>query len=69
MIMPATTHATRARDIEPKHPTVEGPVVVRTAVMDKGDGMSATGAASRCLAALGSVLVAFAYSFDGPATL
>lgn len=44
MIMPATTHVARARDIEPRHPTDEGPVVVRTAVVDKCDGMSATGA-------------------------
>lgn len=43
MIMPAATHVTRAGDLEPKRPTVEGPVTVRAAIVDKCDRMSATG--------------------------
>ncbi|EFY91490.1 hypothetical protein MAC_02375 [Metarhizium acridum CQMa 102] len=42
MIMPAATHVTRAGDLEPKCPTVEGPVTVRAAIVDKCDRMSAT---------------------------
>ncbi|EXV05131.1 hypothetical protein X797_002818 [Metarhizium robertsii] len=42
MIMPAATHVTRAGDLEPKRPTVEGPVTVRAAIVDKCDRMSAT---------------------------
>ncbi|OAA52108.1 Cupin, RmlC-type [Metarhizium rileyi] len=42
MIMPSATHVTRAKDLEPTSPTVEGPVTVRAAVVDKCDRMSAT---------------------------
>lgn len=42
MVMPASTHVVRAKDIEPSHPTVEGPVVQRLAVTDRC-GMCASG--------------------------
>lgn len=32
MVMPASTHIVRAKDIQPSHPTVEGPVVQRLAL-------------------------------------
>ncbi|KEY65680.1 hypothetical protein S7711_07513 [Stachybotrys chartarum IBT 7711] len=39
MIMPATTQITRAKDLEPSHPTVEGPIVYRPAVVGQCDRM------------------------------
>jgi hypothetical protein len=43
MIMPSTTHVARAADLEPTHPTVEGPVINRPAVVNKCDKMCASG--------------------------
>jgi hypothetical protein len=43
MIIPSTTHVTHARDLEPSHPTVEGPVIKRPAVVGKCDKMCASG--------------------------
>ncbi|KAF4977132.1 hypothetical protein FZEAL_6320 [Fusarium zealandicum] len=42
MIMPATTNITRAKQLEPSHPTVEGPVTERPAVVGKCDKMFLT---------------------------
>ncbi|KGQ09519.1 hypothetical protein BBAD15_g5140 [Beauveria bassiana D1-5] len=43
MIMPASTHVTAAKDLRPAHPTVEGPVIRRAAVVDRCDKMCASG--------------------------
>lgn len=43
MIMPASTHVTAAKDLQPDHPTVEGPVIRRAAVVDRCDKMCASG--------------------------
>lgn len=43
MIMPSPTLVTRAKQLEPPHPTVEGPVIQREAVVDKCDKMCASG--------------------------
>lgn len=43
MIMPAFTHVTAAKDLQPTHPTVEGPVIRRAAVIDRCDKMCASG--------------------------
>jgi hypothetical protein len=40
MIMPSSTQIVRAKDIQPQHPTVEGPAVERPVIFDKG-GLSA----------------------------
>ncbi|KAJ6781047.1 hypothetical protein PWT90_07232 [Aphanocladium album] len=42
MIMPASTHVTAAKDLQPTHPTVEGPVIRRAAVVDRCDKMCAS---------------------------
>ncbi|KAM3451453.1 hypothetical protein MY1884_007910 [Beauveria asiatica] len=42
MIMPASTHVTAAKDLRPAHPTVEGPVIRRAAVVDRCDKMCAS---------------------------
>ncbi|KAH7324366.1 RmlC-like cupin domain-containing protein [Stachybotrys elegans] len=42
MIIPAATQVIRARDLEPSHPTVEGPIIQRPAVVDKSDKMCAS---------------------------
>ncbi|KAI9152025.1 cupin domain-containing [Paramyrothecium foliicola] len=42
MIIPSTTHVTRSRDLEPSHPTVEGPVIRRPAIVGKCDKMCAS---------------------------
>ena len=42
MVMPASTHVVRAKDIGSSNPTVEGPVVQRLAVVDRC-GMCASG--------------------------
>ncbi|OAA82302.1 Cupin, RmlC-type [Akanthomyces lecanii RCEF 1005] len=42
MIMPASTHVTAAKDLQPTHPTVEGPVITRAAVIDRCDKMCAS---------------------------
>ncbi|CAM1508563.1 Fc.00g054110.m01.CDS01 [Cosmosporella sp. VM-42] len=39
MIMPAPTRITKAEEIEPPYPTVEGPVIQRPAVVNKCDKM------------------------------
>ncbi|WAO93610.1 Cupin-2 domain-containing protein [Fusarium falciforme] len=39
MIMPASANITRAKQLEPAHPTVEGPVIERPAVVGKCDRM------------------------------
>lgn len=39
MIMPATANITKAEQLEPTHPTVEGPVIERPAVVGKCDNM------------------------------
>jgi uncharacterized RmlC-like cupin family protein len=39
MIMPASANITRAKQLEPTHPTVEGPVIERPAVVGKCDNM------------------------------
>ncbi|KPM44587.1 hypothetical protein AK830_g1910 [Neonectria ditissima] len=39
MIMPSSTLVTRAKQLEPSHPTVEGPVIQRDAIIDKCDKM------------------------------
>ncbi|KAF9767718.1 hypothetical protein IL306_015077 [Fusarium sp. DS 682] len=44
--MPATANITRAKQLEPTHPTVEGPVIERAAVVGKCDNMCVTG---KCL--------------------
>jgi hypothetical protein len=41
MVMPAATQVVRAADLAPSHPTVEGPVTQRRAVVGKC-GMCAT---------------------------
>ena len=43
MIMPASTHVIAAKDLQPTHPTVEGPVIRRAAVVDRCDKMCASG--------------------------
>lgn len=43
MIMPASANITRAKQLEPSHPTVEGPVIERPAVVGKCDNMCVTG--------------------------
>ena len=43
MVMPAPAEVTRAKDLHPVHPTVEGPVLQRDAIMDKCDKMCASG--------------------------
>lgn len=42
MILPSSIHVVRAKDLQPKHPTVEGPVLQRQALVGKC-GMCATG--------------------------
>ena len=42
MIMPSSTQIVRGKDIEPQHPTVEGPAIERPVTFDKG-GLSANG--------------------------
>lgn len=42
MIMPASTHITTAKDLQPANPTVEGPVIRRAAVVDRCDKMCAS---------------------------
>jgi hypothetical protein len=42
MIMPNSTQIVRAKDIQPQHPTVEGPAIERPVIFDKG-GLSANG--------------------------
>ncbi|KAG9506220.1 hypothetical protein J7337_003201 [Fusarium musae] len=44
--MPASANITRAKQLEPTHPTVEGPVIERPAVVGKCDNMCVT---DRCL--------------------
>ncbi|KAG8666495.1 hypothetical protein FPOAC2_11609 [Fusarium poae] len=39
MIMPASANITKAEQLEPTHPTVEGPVIERPAVVGKCDNM------------------------------
>jgi hypothetical protein len=46
MIMPASANITRAKQLEPTHPTVEGPVIERPAVVGKCDNMCVTGRSS-----------------------
>ncbi|CAH0023945.1 unnamed protein product [Clonostachys rhizophaga] len=41
MILPSSIHVVRAKDLQPKHPTVEGPVLQRQALVGKC-GMCAT---------------------------
>ena len=43
MIMPASANITRAKQLEPTHPTVEGPVIERPAVVGKCDRMCVSG--------------------------
>lgn len=43
MIMPAATRITKAKQLEPAHPTVEGPVIQRDAIVNKCDRMCASG--------------------------
>lgn len=43
MIMPATANITKAEQLEPTHPTVEGPVIERPAVVGKCDNMCVSG--------------------------
>jgi hypothetical protein len=43
MIMPASADITRAKQLEPSHPTVEGPVIQRPAVVGKCDNMCVSG--------------------------
>ncbi|WZH45202.1 RmlC-like cupin domain-containing protein [Fusarium acuminatum] len=40
--MPASADITRAKQLEPTHPTVEGPVIQRPAVVGKCDNMCVT---------------------------
>ncbi|KAF5539741.1 uncharacterized protein FTJAE_11806 [Fusarium tjaetaba] len=40
--MPASANITRAKQLEPTHPTVEGPVIERPAVVGKCDNMCVT---------------------------
>ncbi|KAF5593237.1 hypothetical protein FDENT_3599 [Fusarium denticulatum] len=40
--MPASANITRAKQLEPTHPTVEGPVIERPAVVGKCDNMCST---------------------------
>ncbi|UNI24832.1 hypothetical protein JDV02_010548 [Purpureocillium takamizusanense] len=42
MILPAETHITRAEQLAPSHPTVEGPVTSRPAVVGRCDKMCAS---------------------------
>ncbi|KAH6877153.1 RmlC-like cupin domain-containing protein [Thelonectria olida] len=42
MIMPAATRITKAKQLEPSHPTVEGPVIQRDAIVNKCDRMCAS---------------------------
>ncbi|KAF7553912.1 hypothetical protein G7Z17_g3270 [Cylindrodendrum hubeiense] len=42
MIMPSSTRITRAKQLEPPHPTVEGPVILREAIVNKCDKMCAS---------------------------
>ncbi|KAH7166306.1 RmlC-like cupin domain-containing protein [Dactylonectria macrodidyma] len=42
MIMPSATRITRAKQLEPAHPTVEGPVIHREAIVNKCDKMCAS---------------------------
>lgn len=43
MILPASANITRAKQLEPTHPTVEGPVIERPAVVGKCDKMCVSG--------------------------
>lgn len=43
MIMPAATRITKAKQLEPSYPTVEGPVIQRPAVVNQCDKMCVTG--------------------------
>ncbi|QUC19009.1 uncharacterized protein UV8b_03250 [Ustilaginoidea virens] len=42
MILPATAHVVRAKELEPENPSVDGPVTVWPAVVGKCDKMSTT---------------------------
>ncbi|TQV97017.1 hypothetical protein V2A60_000332 [Cordyceps javanica] len=57
MIMPASTHITAARDLQPAHPTVEGPVIRRAAVVDRCDKMCASDAIIYAVSGTGLLLV------------
>jgi hypothetical protein len=57
MIMPASANITRAKQLEPTHPTVEGPVIERPAVVGKCDNMCVTGKPS-CLRSYVSNVIA-----------
>lgn len=43
MIMPSSTNIIRAKQIDPSHPTVEGPFIQRPAVVKKSDKMCVSG--------------------------
>ncbi|KAF1736882.1 hypothetical protein CRV24_002494 [Beauveria bassiana] len=57
MIMPASTHVTAAKDLRPAHPTVEGPVIRRAAVVDRCDKMCASDAIIYAVSGTGVLLV------------
>ncbi|KAI5458236.1 hypothetical protein BGZ63DRAFT_60610 [Mariannaea sp. PMI_226] len=42
MVMPSRTRITKAKQLEPSHPTVEGPVIQRDAIVNKCDNMCAS---------------------------
>ncbi|KAG5985462.1 hypothetical protein E4U55_000024 [Claviceps digitariae] len=44
MVMPASAHVIRAKDIESESPPADGPVTIRPAIVDKCDKMSSTDA-------------------------
>jgi hypothetical protein len=43
MIIPASTHVATAKDLQPAHATVEGPVIRRPAIVNLCDKMCASG--------------------------
>lgn len=63
MIMPSSMHIVRAKDIEPQHPTVEGPAIERPAIVDKCS-MSATGQdASSVLSNMKRLLMSASFNY------
>ncbi|KAG6042101.1 hypothetical protein E4U41_005649 [Claviceps citrina] len=57
MIMPATAHVARAKDIESERPPAEGPVTVRPAIVGKSDKMSSTDAILYVVSGSGTLTV------------
>ncbi|GAO17898.1 hypothetical protein UVI_02030050 [Ustilaginoidea virens] len=57
MILPATAHVVRAKELEPENPSVDGPVTVWPAVVGKCDKMSTTDAIMYTVSGTGTLIV------------